>query len=1080
MNTFIRQFAKQVSSGLAITLAVCFPAIADDTEIYIGSNATGNAVRPNVLFIVDTSGSMSGFVTITSDYDPLRDYSVEAGACFNNNRVYYSRSGNPSNVSCGTGDYFNRPALVCDAANTDLYGAAATGFHTERYGRRRTSNDRWYSLNNYRSRRNWDVECQGDSGIHGQNGASAAKYARNGSGGWTTVPGQELNWSNYRSYSLFAANFLNYVITGGGGSVVIKDRLDIVKDVVTDLVNSSEGINIGLMAFNNFDGTSNDQGGRILEKIGPIETTSPAFLTALAGLVHAGNTPLSESLNEAAKYFRGEAPRHGIFGDEDEDPGADADNTNDPLYDTTAISGGVYETPIEYQCQHNAIILLTDGQPTNDSDDDADIAATIGSSCSGNCLDELAGYLASEDQSGAFADDQHVNTYTIGFQLDHPLLLAAGTQGGGLYRTADNALELNAAFNEIINQILDLNATFSSPAVSVNAFSQTTHRNELYFTLFQPATTPFWDGNLKKYLLQKNGSGVMEIQDGNGDPAVSPITGFFKTTSQSFWSAAVDGEDVPEGGAASILPPDRNVYTYTGGGAPSEEILASVANRFHESNAAITDAILGTSPAPANPDRSELINWARGQDQKLEFGTPERPQLGDPLHAQASVIQYGGTDANPDLTLFFGTNDGFLHAIDDNGATAAHRFSFIPKELLSNLVDIYDNSATSGKIYGLDGPISSWTHDTNDDGIITAPSDHVYIYFGMRRGGNNYYALDVTDRDSPRLKWRVTNDTDGDGTPDGDFMEMGQSWSQPVVRNVLLNGVKRTVVFVSGGYDDGQDASNLPTNDAVGRALYMIDAETGARLWWAGPSGSGADLQLNFLTNSIPSQIDTLDISGDGTVNRLYFGDTRAQYWRIDIDPANTGSANFAKGGRIAVLGGAADTSARRFYHRASIGLNSASGTTPFLAIQIGSGWRAHPLDTVVQDRIYMLRDDDVFRLPNNKTTFASVVESDYLTIASEADLFDTTNNIIGEGTAAQRQAAEGQLALKQGWFIELKEPDGTYLGEKVLADAAILDGFAIIPTYRPSIVAPISICGPNAGAGRAYMVNVEDGYSGA
>ena len=42
-------------SGLPLTIH------ADDTEIYVGSRAFAEAVRPNVLLVLDTSGSMAAF-----------------------------------------------------------------------------------------------------------------------------------------------------------------------------------------------------------------------------------------------------------------------------------------------------------------------------------------------------------------------------------------------------------------------------------------------------------------------------------------------------------------------------------------------------------------------------------------------------------------------------------------------------------------------------------------------------------------------------------------------------------------------------------------------------------------------------------------------------------------------------------------------------------------------------------------------------------------------------------------------------------------------------------------------------------
>ena len=76
--------------------------------------------------------------------------------------------------------------------------------------------------------------------------------------------------------------------------------------------------------------------------------------------------------------------------------------------------------------------------------------------------------------------DQHVLTYTIGFQTDQTLLKhtaegrAAATGftalagGGGKYFTADNALQLQNAFKDIVISILSGTTTFSSPGIAAN------------------------------------------------------------------------------------------------------------------------------------------------------------------------------------------------------------------------------------------------------------------------------------------------------------------------------------------------------------------------------------------------------------------------------------------------------------------------------------------------------------------------------------------------------------------------------------------------------------------------------------
>ena len=131
---------------------------------------------------------------------------------------------------------------------------------------------------------------------------------------------------------------------------------------------------------------------------------------------------------------------------------------------------------------------------------------------------------------------QNVTSYWIGFGDD----VASGTaflekvaqRGGGKYYSAADTAELTEAFSEIISKILEQTTTFTSPTVAVNAFNRTQNLNYLYMSVFKPATSYRWLGNIKKYRVTQDG----EIRDVNDNAAVDPNNGFFENGSQSYWS----------------------------------------------------------------------------------------------------------------------------------------------------------------------------------------------------------------------------------------------------------------------------------------------------------------------------------------------------------------------------------------------------------------------------------------------------------------------------------------------------------------------------------------------------------------
>jgi type IV pilus assembly protein PilY1 len=59
-------------------LAAGVPAQADDTELFVATS-TGAGIRPNVLFIIDNSGSMGTDVVTQGPYDPT--YTYTGGSC---------------------------------------------------------------------------------------------------------------------------------------------------------------------------------------------------------------------------------------------------------------------------------------------------------------------------------------------------------------------------------------------------------------------------------------------------------------------------------------------------------------------------------------------------------------------------------------------------------------------------------------------------------------------------------------------------------------------------------------------------------------------------------------------------------------------------------------------------------------------------------------------------------------------------------------------------------------------------------------------------------------------------------------
>jgi type IV pilus assembly protein PilY1 len=321
----------------------------------------------------------------------------------------------------------------------------------------------------------------------------------------------------------------------------------------------------------------------------------------------------------------------------------------------------------------------------------------------------------------------------------------------------------------------------------------------------------------------------------------------------------------------------------------------------------------------------------------------------------------------------------------------------------------------------------------------------------MRRGGDFYYGLDVTNPSDPQLLWRL----DGANLPGA-----GQSWAAPVPTRIDIQGAAQNadklVLVIGGGYEPDQDDPSAST-DGVGNSIYIVDSITGALLW----HGSNTGLHKNFnvagraMDYSIPADVKVIDLDGDRLADRLYAADMGGQIWRLDITNGQPASSLIA-GGVIAQLGGAPLASApasavRRFYYAPDVAMVSTKDYN-FIHIGIGSGHRARPTSLATEDRFYALRDYGV----GTKTQ----AQFDAATPITDASLVPVTsvNTDVPNGSP--------------GWRLDLNA--GGWLGEKVLAESRTFDYEVMFTTFRPN-TSPSS-CEPQLGTNRLYRMSLFNG----
>ncbi|WGL18193.1 PilC/PilY family type IV pilus protein [Microbulbifer bruguierae] len=282
-----------------------------------------------------------------------------------------------------------------------------------------------------------------------------------------------------------------------------RSRLQTAKAAVSDLLDSisDESMRVG---FATFDGSS---GAKIRRNIDSLTTTQrDAIKTQVSDLSAGDFTPLAESVMDIGRYFT-----YGYTSDLTLHPGDSFDQTES----TAGVSSIFSSAPayvdglsapsnvVQAYCQKNFMLLLTDGEPTEDrsiSDSLKDYAYSCpeaDSSCKnkkpnadGSYGDSYAfsGSAYLRDVAAALYDmdlrpdlndyddnavKNNVTSYFVGFAdgdlADNQLLKDAGANGGGSYIYANNAASLADAFNSAIGSIA--NSIGSQSSVSFNSTS---------------------------------------------------------------------------------------------------------------------------------------------------------------------------------------------------------------------------------------------------------------------------------------------------------------------------------------------------------------------------------------------------------------------------------------------------------------------------------------------------------------------------------------------------------------------------------------------------------------------------------
>ncbi|MCX8117006.1 MAG: PilC/PilY family type IV pilus protein [Desulfobacterota bacterium] len=620
---------------------------------------------------------------------------------------------------------------------------------------------------------------------------------------------------------------------------------------------------------------------------------------------------------------------------------------------------------------------------------------------------------------------------------------------------AETPSQLEQALFDIRDYILNLLAESSSyvaPVVPISQMESYSSQNRMYLAMFKPTLKSLWLGNIKKFGIADRSSGNIkkgDILDVLGRPAITTLNEIDRTA-RSYWSSGEDGGEVVRGGVGEqlanrdLLNDPRKIYTYVG--ISEKKLLTEPENAFTVANSNITYSMLGLSNDPVR--REKIIKFVHGFDsfdwdentiteekRKASYLNEVGQEITVPwilgafIHSRPLVIHYPNRSV-----IFAGANDGMLHAFDD--ATGRELWAFVPPSVLPKLKDFETNLTLQTSV---DGSPKAYI-ERNSNGTITK----AILIFGLRRGGDRYIALDVTNPEAPRFLWEIGPSTSG-------FERLGQTWSTPVLKPVAHGDGKKVVAFVAGGYDPCNDPNmSCGSGDQKGNAIYAIDISNGQLLWQFSKTNDSR------MVYSIPSDISAIDINGDGKIDRLYVGDMGGQLWRFDIGNLNNLSAWT---GKVIFRANSSSADKRKFFYPPEV-----SPGPGFQWVFIGTGDREHPKQETgtsafpTQNRLYAIKD------------------SNPSTPLSESNLVDVTSDILQKPNPTSddlvlREQTRTQLANWSGWFITLENK-----GEKCLASPLIYSRTVYFTTFTPSYPNEGDICFLGEGTGRVYALQFQTG----
>ena len=588
---------------------------------------------------------------------------------------------------------------------------------------------------------------------------------------------------------------------------------------------------------------------------------------------------------------------------------------------------------------------------------------------------------------------------------------------------ASDASQLSTTMKKIFNYIRESSYTFSSTTVpSVRMVG----RDVLYMPSMTPKSLEPWVGNIKAYQLNEDGTLPVDQQ---GNPSIVALV----------WDAAQEMNNTSPG--------NRKIYTSLN---DNSDLTAFTYDNISNSDLGLS----GGSVSQLNTTRDKLIKHIRGVDvydfDKDGNTTEDRvSKLGDFFHSNAVIVGapspffmdngYSGADGFYDLkknrakVIIAGANDGMLHAFYASNGTEA--WAFIPPSLLKSLKSMIPVGNVIPHVYYVDSTpkVGDVWWDLNDDNTKQANEWKTVLLCGLRGGGKQYFALNITDLENPKFMWEFPKSNDSTR-----LNLVGYSWSEPAIGRVKISSggtaVEKWVAFIGGGQEVSKNTG--------GRCFFVVDIRTGDVVWEF-CYDKNASNEKAYMNHPIPAPPTAVDTNMDGYIDKVYIGDRGAQMWVFGVSDTDTTKWT----GKRLFRAPADNPEKHSIYSQPAVAFDNYGIPWVFF----GTGDREDLKAKTHYETFYAVVDDGKGNYPRT--------------------LGDLTNRSGDEKNTYAQAYNPIDQQTKRGWYITFDTK-----GEKVLAKPSVFNRLVYFTTYKPEdIQGNLETCS-EGGVGKLYIVEYLSG----